>query len=551
MLPRLSLMMLLFCSLLCCSCSKKPPVATTAASVSDTSSTTKLTGIRKVDPGRPFQGDPVDLCLILTGQMYGYLQPCGCSRPQLGGLERRHELMNRLASHGYPLSAGDLGDLSSKEQANPQNRWKFETAVKTLKTMNYAGMALGPAELAMRHDTAFDLAQNYQPPVILAANLLDPDTQFPDMFKPWVIDDPRRTEDFVSTVAKLVGMHAVPAQGLNAALGTVTITGRPRVGYVGLVGDSVIQDCAKKNYDVKFSKPADALKHLLPAFEAAGPEVKVLLFQGTADEAAALLKPHPKVFHIVLCRNDASDGVAPLLPIKDESGAIIVMVGHKGRALGLAGYRRGKPLEYRLEELIEDLELPDNKTNPSREIMKEYVWGVYRNNYLKDVPKISHPVQLDPELKDAIFVGAGKCKECHPQAHAQWSGSNHSHAWENLVKYGRPIAEVPQKEGAAKLIGRQYDPECAKCHVTGFGYKSGFEDEVKTPHLGGNGCENCHGPGSLHAGQPSNPTFRKSLKLSMEEKDKVGQMCMKCHDLDNDPHFDIGKWEKIKHGREK
>jgi hypothetical protein len=121
----------------------------------------------------------------------------------------------------------------------------------------------------------------------------------------------------------------------------------------------------------------------------------------------------------------------------------------------------------------------------------------------------------------------------------------------NLVKNGRPIAEVPQKGMPSKFIGRQYDPDCVSCHVTGFGYKGGFEDEVKTPHLFGNGCENCHGPGSLHAGQPGNAIFRKPLVLSMEDKDKVGQTCMKCHDLDNDPHFDISKWEKIKHGREK
>src|SRR5438876_9759401 len=38
-------------------------------------------------PGlRLFNGWPKpDLALVLSGQMYGYLQPCGCSRPQLGG----------------------------------------------------------------------------------------------------------------------------------------------------------------------------------------------------------------------------------------------------------------------------------------------------------------------------------------------------------------------------------------------------------------------------------------------------------------------------------
>ncbi|MFT3878427.1 MAG: cytochrome c family protein [Gemmatales bacterium] len=459
--------------------------------------------------------------------------------------------MRRFSENGYALSAGDLGDLASKEQAGAQNRWKYEVAVKSLKSMTYAGMALGPAELAMRHDTAFDLAQNYQPPVILAANFLDAEGQFPEMFKPFAIDDPRRTEDAVSLLGRLQGLMACPLPGVFCTLSTLSITGRPRVGYMGLVGDSVIQDCIAKKFDAKFSKPQDALAATLKTFLAAQPEVRVLLFQGTRDEATQILKAHPKVFHVVLCRNDASDGVAPLLPIKDESGSWIIMVGHKGRSAGVVAYRRGKPLEYRLEELVEELELPDDKTNAAREIMKEYVWGVHRNNYLKDVPKIAHPNQLMEDNKDAVFVGSAKCNECHRQAHAVWAASNHSHAWDNLVKNGRPIAEVKQKGAASKFIGRQYDPDCARCHVTGFGYKGGFEDEVKTPHLFGNGCENCHGPGSLHAGQPSNPLYRKPMVLSMEDKDKIGQTCMKCHDLDNDPHFDIAKWEKIKHGREK
>ncbi|HMP16271.1 MAG TPA: hypothetical protein PKD72_04550, partial [Gemmatales bacterium] len=69
-------------------------------------------------------------------------------------------------------------------------------------------------------------------------------------------------------------------------------------------------------------------------------------------------------------------------------------------------YRRGKPIQYRLEELVEELELPDDQTNTCREIMREYVWGVYRNNYLQDVTRLAHPVQLEPETKDAVFVGA-------------------------------------------------------------------------------------------------------------------------------------------------
>src|SRR5687768_6860362 len=30
-----------------------------------------------------------DAVVMLTGQTFGYLQPCGCTRPQKGGVERR------------------------------------------------------------------------------------------------------------------------------------------------------------------------------------------------------------------------------------------------------------------------------------------------------------------------------------------------------------------------------------------------------------------------------------------------------------------------------
>src|SRR5262245_14622359 len=36
---------------------------------------------------------PPALALVLSGQEHGYLQPCGCSRPQLGGLPRRYNFL--------------------------------------------------------------------------------------------------------------------------------------------------------------------------------------------------------------------------------------------------------------------------------------------------------------------------------------------------------------------------------------------------------------------------------------------------------------------------
>jgi len=508
---------------------------------------------RHVVAGKPFSG-PVDLCLLLSGQMYGYLQPCGCTRPQVGGLERRFELMKRLQGHGYPISAADLGDLGPKDELGPQGRWKLETASNALKSMSYAAVGLGPTELTLPVETALGLLQNYRPPVVVAANLLLTEPElYADVVAPWVIDDPRRAEDTAALVGRLQGYLATPLAGPGGELATahaLPISNRPRVGYFGLISESVIKVCQSKRVELKFTPAEEALRKELPAYLAAGPEVRVLLFQGTSEEARALLKKHPRVFHVVLCRNDASDGVAPLLPMKDDSGAWIIMVGHKGKTVGVVAYRRNQPLEYRLEELVEELELPDNQTNPTREVMRDYVLGVYKSGYLNNVSKIAHPNQLQPGLKDAVFVGSATCAQCHPQTHAKWSSSRHSHAWDALVKDGRPIAQIRQKDQTTRLVGRQYDPDCVRCHVTGFGYRGGFENEEKTPHLFSNGCENCHGPGSLHAAQPGNPLFRESMRLSIRDQ-RTEQKCRACHDQDNDPHFDMNKWMKIEHGRER
>src|SRR5947209_15129216 len=55
----------------------------------------------------PSRQDPA-VVLVLTGQQQGYLQPCGCSEPQYGGLERRYNFVhNVLEARGWPVVAVD------------------------------------------------------------------------------------------------------------------------------------------------------------------------------------------------------------------------------------------------------------------------------------------------------------------------------------------------------------------------------------------------------------------------------------------------------------
>lgn len=137
----------------------------------------------------------------------------------------------------------------------------------------------------------------------------------------------------------------------------------------------------------------------------------------------------------------------------------------------------------------------------------------------------------------AAYVGSAACQSCHADEHAAWLTQPHARALDTL---------------AAK--GKAGDPDCLRCHTTGFGKPGGFQAGAGAqPELAGVGCESCHGPGADHASE----TARKQgtiLKLS----DKCGscailQICGSCHDDANDPGFEFEVIDKIlrqRHGKE-
>src|SRR4051812_35740826 len=68
-------------------------------------------------------GDPVHdgykkwekplVALVLSGQMHGYYDPCGCSFPQHGGLTRRYNFIDSLKKKEWPVVGIDLGELAT------------------------------------------------------------------------------------------------------------------------------------------------------------------------------------------------------------------------------------------------------------------------------------------------------------------------------------------------------------------------------------------------------------------------------------------------------
>ena len=474
--------------------------------------------------------------LFVTGMTHGYLQPCGCSRPQLGGLERRAELLREVRLRGWPVSAADLGDLPPTS-TDIQSRMRFETALQALHILGYCSVAVGRTELLHDLERVAVTGLNYRPPVYLAGNLVAPDIQDANLLQSWIVDAPCGPPIAWCLMHSLAGVLTAPSgAGLTAGCAAPS---KPLVGYLSLLSPHTARDLPAT---LDIPRLNDYQAAVQPAFDhwaRLGVNVRVLLFQGEVEEAKQIAERVPG-FDIVVCR-----GYEEPSAVADRVGKTLVIgIGHKGRHVALVGLfhdANGRHWEYQLVPLNEAYE--PSRDNPVREVLKDYVLRIYQEKLLEKYPRAAHPLQK--EFPEARFVGAAACKNCHPRAYAVWESSRHSHAYDSLVTYGQPRVTLPHS-GAS--VGSEYDPDCLRCHTTGFEHPGGFVDIKKTPHLVGNGCENCHGPASFHVANPRDPRYYVPLRLDLNQMES---RCRRCHDADNDPHFDLYKyWPKILHGKE-
>src|SRR5262245_64960439 len=142
----------------------------------------------KSEPQRLFDKWPQDrqpdLILILSGQMYGYLQKCGCSSPQKGGLERRYNFVESLKARGWEVVGLDVGDVPRPLPYTPtsqQTLTKYESAMQAMKLMGYKAVAVGKEELAMpllEALTKYTVQKGNEFPRVHAANIANRD-EFP------------------------------------------------------------------------------------------------------------------------------------------------------------------------------------------------------------------------------------------------------------------------------------------------------------------------------------------------------------------------------------
>jgi hypothetical protein len=499
-----------------------------------------------------------DTALVLTGQMHGYLLPCGCSHPQIGGLERRYNFLQMLRDKGWSLLPLDIGDVAQKESAarlpNFQGLIKYRYSMIGMDLMGYKGVGLGEYEAALPIDKALGEILNSKAPPVFAGNL--PSIKEVGLAKDWDLIESNQVKVAVTAI---IGSHT---------------------------------EAHIKDNTLKFSKSVDALTAIGKEMDAKKPDYRVVLYhgcltcgkwaQGKESEPVEMAKAFPWIDTIICLTSESEPPLNPTV-IKHANGrtTTILGVGHKGRYVGVLGlYRKGAAIETKWDVVLmtEDFKTPPEKAaqQPIVAMMEEYTKELrdhrfpdektgQKKTYLEMAPQLKHPSQLAFPGVTPVYVGHEKfpeiadkderakkelvCASCHRKAYDVWKSTPHSHAYQTLLDAKNPG-------------NRQFDPECIVCHTVGYGYESGYRTAARTPKLMDVSCESCHGPCSEHVKKPDdakwypiiNP-FRAPEDEKPADKAKrhgrIGEFCMKCHDLDNDVTWSMvgfpAKWKIVFH----
>lgn len=449
-------------------------------------------------------GDPVGV-LIITGERNGYLEPCGCSEDQSGGLIRLYDLIERLHQQGLPTAFIDLGGLIKNPAAAPggidQTKIKLDYAIRALALLKCAAVALATDDLRIGVGEALGMFFN---------NLCD-------------------ETKVVET--KVVAANVEPA-GLEAAAfrkSVVSICGPLKLGVTAVTDPAALEmlsDPQRESLLPKVVRPDDALPDVLADLESKS-DYQILMVQGPPELARRLAAAYPG-FDIVVSTSEFPDPLNHDPELLNGGKTMLVTVGQKGKNVGVFGFYKGggQAPKYQLVTLNKRYDGPATA-------MKKLIQTEYRET-LKGAGVVENILRHDQATAPpgSRFVGVDACKTCHPKTVEHWRTTKHAEAFETLLKDPKP--------------NTQYDAECILCHTTGFGYNTGWVSYEKTPLLVGNQCENCHGPASRHVADPDNAELLKPMHLTVDRADK-NRRCITCHDEENSRDFEFTGYESEIH----
>ena len=250
-----------------------------------------------------------------------------------------------------------------------------------------------------------------------------------------------------------------------------------KIGYFGLdaLNSSFVKEA--KGRVVIMKDPLEAARRFVPELRSRVDLVVLLANMGRRELTPVLASV--KGIDLVLASYTSTlspgstletiEGV-PVFYCGDQGkrmGEVRVTLGAKGQPPTLTGFQifltKEFPSEPKLQALIDTTIARVNEINrQAAAVMPQPTAPAGRPDIAPTGPSSLPPQSTRP------YLTAEVCSTCHPTEYDGYLKTGHAHALDTLVQ---------QKQ--------DYNPECVKCHVTGFGKADGFVNAKQTPQLAG------------------------------------------------------------------
>lgn len=460
-------------------------------------------------PSKPTSSEVRRATLIFTSDLWGQLEPCGCSADMRGGLDRAASWIRSQRAAG-PLLFIDAGDAF-------YDRVEYPEAEQFQARRRAAAVAESLLSMGVDAKATFEKDRTFPVAVFPRHKILSGPTVLPvDDLQVGLVPVDAGAGDVAKALKE--GARAIKARGANVAValihgprqGTIALAPTAREAGFDFVVGSHIADIAEGDQ-------ARAVRADLPVFftQARGQSLLQidltvrtggpLLLSGNEEEREqelTTLDERIRAYEQRLASlSDGTDGT-PFRQKRDE-------LRERRKSLTAAKVEppsTGNHFSYRFVPVTQD--------HPSDPEVKALIAA-----YDRDVAEANLAWALThgggcPEAApgEATYVGGATCAACHQAADGFWKTTHHAKAYETLEK-----------------VHKQYDLECISCHVTGWEKPGGACNVAKVEGRKDVTCESCHGPGSLHVASPT------QVKLPRQ----VGEAtCLGCHTPENSLDFD-------------
>ena len=393
-----------------------------------------------------------DILIVFSGEETGNLEPCGCYVGQIGGISRRHTIIDQLKKKNNVIPVS-LGDLPSGNER--QDEIKMEIFSHAMRKMGYILHNVGEKEIEISPRVLSYLSQtnNF---TFLSSNI-QINYPFPVIINKYVINE------YVENKRSF------------------------KIAFLGILS-KIFSDNILSN-DVCVDDPVSALRPLIKELRNKV-DFMVLLSHAPFEESVEFAKLFPEI-GLIITGHGMDEPTDTVIYIKDTP---IVSPGRNGRFIGIARYSiTNKGLKRKSIEVIP----LDNKYNDSQEVsllLKEY------QQILKNEDLLGKTYR-EPLPNGLSYVGSSACGICHKIVYEHWSNTAHGKSYDTLVNTGHqydPECIKCHTIGFGHISGfLDYDETqhlinvgCESCHGAGSLHINLVNKNYGKTNEGG--CEMCH-----------------------------------------------------------